>query len=257
MYKRCLSLGYDMAEDLIQVTPTAHFQMGGVKIDSRCESSLGASTLRARIRAAFTARTGSAATALPSRWCLAGWPVKVWPNMPRTMSAARSTRNQLAEIVARYGEPRAGAGDVFALRRRLGQTAWENLGVIRSQESLSRAAFDLDEIGAALAALPVPENRAGDIAFLERLDTQNLVTVATMMRVAATLRQESRGSHYRSDCAETDPDGFYNIFLQRKGDGEMIWEKLPVQFTRRQPEALLGDTAIPTAPPRMEARTEA
>ena len=30
MYKRCLSIGYDMAKDLIQVTPTSHFEMGGV-----------------------------------------------------------------------------------------------------------------------------------------------------------------------------------------------------------------------------------
>ena len=40
MYKRCLSVGYDMATDPIQVTPTAHFQMGGLRIDTECRTSL-------------------------------------------------------------------------------------------------------------------------------------------------------------------------------------------------------------------------
>lgn len=40
MYKRCLSVGYDMATDPIQVTPTAHFQMGGIRIDPLCRTSI-------------------------------------------------------------------------------------------------------------------------------------------------------------------------------------------------------------------------
>jgi succinate dehydrogenase / fumarate reductase flavoprotein subunit/fumarate reductase flavoprotein subunit len=257
MYKRCLSLGYDMAEDLIQVTPTAHFQMGGVKIDPRCATSLNGLYAAGEDSGGVHGANRLGGNGVAESMVFGGVAGESLAEHAQNHERREIDPDQLGEVVARYGEARPGSGDAFALRRQLGETSWVNLGVIRSQESLSKAAFDLEEINAGLEALPVPENRAGDIAFLERLDTQNLVSVATMMRVAATLRQESRGSHYRTDCTETDPDGLYNIFLQRKPDGEMSWEKSPVKFTRRQPEDLLGDTAIPTAPPRMEARTEA
>ena len=78
-----------------------------------------------------------------------------------------------------------------------------------------------------------------------------------MIRIASSVRRESRGSHYRSDCPETDPDSLYNIVIELEGDGTPVWDKRPVKFTRRLPEDLLGDTAIPTTPPKMEARTEA
>ena len=40
MYARCLTVGVDMATDLIEVTPTAHFQMGGIRIDADCRTTL-------------------------------------------------------------------------------------------------------------------------------------------------------------------------------------------------------------------------
>src|SRR6185437_14749762 len=40
MYRRCLSVGYDMAKEPVQVTPTAHFQMGGMRIDTECRTSI-------------------------------------------------------------------------------------------------------------------------------------------------------------------------------------------------------------------------
>jgi len=257
MYKRCLSVGYDMAEDLIQVTPTAHFQMGGVQIDSRCASSLNGLYAAGEDSGGVHGANRLGGNGVAESMVFGGRAGESLAEHAQNHERREIDPDQLAEVTNRYGEARAGTGDVFALRRRLGETSWENLGVIRSQESLSRAALDLEEIGGGLAALPTPAQRAGDIAFLERLDAQNLVAVANMIRIASSVRRESRGSHYRSDCPETDPDSLYNIVIELEGDGTPVWDKRPVKFTRRLPEDLLGDTAIPTTPPKMEARTEA
>ena len=257
MYKRCLSVGYDMAEDLIQVTPTAHFQMGGVQIDSRCASSLNGLYAAGEDSGGVHGANRLGGNGVAESMVFGGRAGESLAEHAQNHERREIDPDQLAEVTNRYGEARAGTGDVFALRRRLGETSWENLGVIRSQESLSRAALDLEEIGGGLATLPTPAQRAGDIAFLERLDAQNLVAVANMIRIASSVRRESRGSHYRSDCPETDPDSLYNIVIELEGDGTPVWDKRPVKFTRRLPEDLLGDTAIPTTPPKMEARTEA
>ena len=40
MVERCADLGYDLVGGPVEVTPTAHYMMGGVKIDTRCRTNL-------------------------------------------------------------------------------------------------------------------------------------------------------------------------------------------------------------------------
>jgi fumarate reductase flavoprotein len=73
--------------------------------------------------------------------------------------------------------------------------------------------------------------------------------VARLIRLAAMLREESRGSHYREDFPATSAQGLYNIFLSRAADGSTASTRRPVRFTRRKPEELTGDTVIPIEKP--------
>jgi succinate dehydrogenase / fumarate reductase flavoprotein subunit/fumarate reductase flavoprotein subunit len=252
MYRRCLSVGYDMATEPVQVTPTAHFQMGGVRIDVRCRTSLpglyaagedaggvhGANRLGGNGVAesiVFGALAGDSMMA-----DLASTPAPA-PRVPATVASLA---------------PRDGTQNPFALRRELGGVAWDHLGIVRSAASLAEAARRLDEIEARLADVAVPADRAGSASLQERMNIENLVTVARLIGAAAALREESRGSHYREDHPGTSADGLYNIHLRRAGDGALASDRRPVRFTRRRPEDLAGDTLIPTTASVAAAATE-
>ncbi|MGE0611393.1 MAG: hypothetical protein AB7O70_03480, partial [Hyphomicrobiales bacterium] len=159
----------------------------------------------------------------------------------------------------RYGEARKGGGDPFAMRARVRTCAWENLGILRSKESLERANSILEEVRGGIEDLPVPGDAAGNVAFTERLDVENLLAVADLIRVSSELRKESRGSHYRSDFEATSDKGLYNIVLRRNGKGGITSRSVPVAFTRRKASDLAGETVIPKQQqqPTMESRTEA
>jgi hypothetical protein len=77
------------------------------------------------------------------------------------------------------------------------------------------------------------------------MNIDNLLAVAALIRESATLREESRGSHYRDDFPHTGRGGLYNIHVRRGSDGEIVSERRAVQFTRRRPEDLQGDTLLP------------
>jgi succinate dehydrogenase / fumarate reductase flavoprotein subunit/fumarate reductase flavoprotein subunit len=160
-------------------------------------------------------------------------------------AAAVPAEAEVKRIASRL-DPRAGDADPFALRRELGKVAWDRLGIIRSAESLGAAEGDLDRIEEASRRVAIPSDRAGDGALHERLNLENLITVARLIRVSALLREESRGSHYREDFPDTSPRGLYNIYLSRAAGGSISTERRPVTFTRRRPEDLQGDTVIPT-----------
>jgi len=65
MYERFADLGVDMAEEPVEVAPTAHYGMGGVRVDEHGESDVRGCSRSARRWRGSTARTDSAGT--PSR----------------------------------------------------------------------------------------------------------------------------------------------------------------------------------------------
>ncbi|HYC36028.1 MAG TPA: FAD-binding protein [Usitatibacter sp.] len=253
MYKRCLSVGYDMAKDPIQVTPTAHFQMGGMRIDSECRTSIpglyaagedaggvhGANRLGGNGVAESIVFGAVAGEAMARH--LGGAP------------AAEPSASEAKRLASRL-EAREGKANPFALRRELGSVAWDHLGIIRSAAGLGEAVKRLDLIEDKISGVGVPANRAGDAALHERMNLENLVAVARLIHASALLREESRGSHYREDFPETSPEGLFNTYLAREGERGIRSERRPVRFTRRRPEDLAGDTVIPTdnaRPPAM------
>jgi succinate dehydrogenase / fumarate reductase flavoprotein subunit/fumarate reductase flavoprotein subunit len=256
MYKRCLSVGYDMAKDLIHVTPTAHFQMGGVRIDTRCRTSVeglfaagedaggvhGANRLGGNGVAesmVFGAIAGDELAAYAAGTTLSE------PDIARALPGATTMTR-----------PGGDGANPFAIRAELGSVAWEHLGIIRSAESLKTAAAALERLEEQLRQVSIPVRPASDAALHERINVENLIGVARLILTSARLRTESRGSHFRKDFPEPSPDFLVNIYLRKRADGTLHHDIRPVAFTRRTLESLRGETVIPTQAdaPRSPAR---
>jgi succinate dehydrogenase/fumarate reductase flavoprotein subunit len=69
-------------------------------------------------------------------------------------------------------------------------------GVLRDEKGLAAAAEGLAELAARPVAPPTTEN----------WETTNLLTVAAVLVRAATLREETRGSHWRDDHPDRDDE---------------------------------------------------
>lgn len=257
MYRRCLSVGYDMATEPIQVTPTAHFQMGGVKIDGQLRSSIDGLFAAGEDAGGVHGANRLGGNGVAESIVFGGLAGDRLAEYAAGADLRESDREQVQALVENYGADKSGSGNPFEIKARLRVTAWENLGVIRDSESLARAERDLDEIGAAAAGLARDNDRAANLGYVERLDLENLLAVARLIHVAASLRKESRGSHFRADYPDLSGDGLYNIHLVRgDGDDRPVARTEPVVFSRRRPEELAGDTVIPGSQPTMESRTE-
>ena len=257
MYKRCMSVGYDMAQDPIQVTPTAHFQMGGILIDTRLESSIGGLYVAGEDAGGVHGANRLGGNGVAESMVFGGLAGERLAEHARENDLRAIDQDRLGGLMRKYGEAKAGKGNPFELRQAVRACAWKDLGIIRDEASLTRAEETLAGVEARLRDLPDPAEGQGDIAFLEKLDVENLLAVARLIRISAGLRTESRGSHFRSDYDQVSDDGLYNIVLEPRSNGEIRAERVSVTFTRLRPEDLAGDTVIPTSQPTMEARTEA
>jgi succinate dehydrogenase / fumarate reductase flavoprotein subunit len=106
-------------------------------------------------------------------------------------------------------------------------TMWERCGDVRSEEGLKRGLEELAELRAALPTIDVrPTSEGfGDLAHV--LDLRASLATAEASLLGALERNESRGSHNRSDYPNQDPALTVNFHLQLQ-DGEFLIEPSPV-----------------------------
>ncbi|MCL6600155.1 MAG: FAD-binding protein [Alicyclobacillus macrosporangiidus] len=236
MVDRCRDVGRDLSQEPVEVSPTAHFHMGGVVIDKDCATDIpglyvagedaggvhGANRLGGNGVAdstVFGARAGEAAARYVAE-------AKARPRVVRT--------EVLKEIEQRVLQPfdNPDGENPFQVRKELNELMWEKVGLVRDAEGLEAALAKLEELDVRSRSLKVKGGRAFNPAWQESLNLRNLILVARMVATAALTRRESRGSHYRTDYPLTNNDEWFaNIFLQA-GDSGLRISVEPVRQTR-------------------------
>jgi len=245
MVERCADCGFDLAGGLVEVVPTAHYMMGGVVFRGDCTTELpglfaagedtggvhGANRLGGNGVANSTVFGGIAGEAM------APW---VRKNGVFHEPDGAAIERVIARARAPLGRP---AGDVHAIRERLYDVMWDEVGIIRDAASLGRAHGALDELEARLNATGVEAaNLAFNLTWHDWLNLENLLLVSKAIRAAAGAREDSRGAHYRSDFPDVrDLARSSYTCVNWRGDRFEISTR-PVRFTRVKPgETLLKE----------------
>jgi fumarate reductase flavoprotein subunit len=136
-------------------------------------------------------------------------------------------------------------GNLESIREKLYDVMWEDAGIIRSTESLTRALENLDALDAELDGIGVAEdNLAYNLTWHDWMNLKNLILVSKSIAVTAEARKNSRGAHYHADYPDAgDLETSYYTRV-RMVEGALEVDTNPVQFTRVKPgQTLLTDTA--------------
>lgn len=187
IYSTCLVYDKDITEELIPVSPAAHYMMGGVRTDG-----MGATDVPGLFAAGEVACTGvHGANRLASNSLLEGI---VFGARAGTGAARYGQGVKAADIADEpvvYKGTKPGRLDAVKARTSLRRLMWSKVGIIRCGESLTHAIEGLDR----LAGLE-------DMVFMTRqgLELRNLAVAGTLVAKAALARRGNVGAHFRSDC---------------------------------------------------------
>jgi L-aspartate oxidase len=212
IFATCSGYGLDLASDLAPVSPAAHFMMGGVKTDT-----WGRTSVPGLYAAGETAATGvHGANRLASNSLLEGLVfgaragdamMKDAPGSKKNAShlpgnlAPKTWNNAEAKSASAKAKPAASE----ALRT-LRELMWKNVGILRGGKEL-KAALE------TLRTMQVPQSPKNGRADHE---LKNLHALGSLIARSALAREESRGSHYRSDFPYRDDDAFQKHSLISK-----------------------------------------
>ena len=231
----------DITEQPMEVGPTCHYVMGGVKVDPDTAAAyqvpglfaagevaggmhgsnrLGGNSLSDLL--VFGRRAGAGAAEYVKRLA---------DNRPSVSD------EEIARAHNHLNEPfiRDGIENPYALHEELQNVTQDLVGIIRNENELTDALVKLESIRKRAAQVKVTGGRAFNPGFHLALDLENMLLVSESIARSALARKESRGGHTRDDYPKMDSNWrtINHLTLRSGSQIEVMAEKskmLPVEL---------------------------
>ena len=214
--------GIDLTRDMVEVSPMAHFMLGGIVVDpamrTGVEGLLACGEAIAGMHGA-NRLSGNAITEALVSGRIAGETAGARRGLRRAPIEA-SLAQEWSALEA-FWHPRAVARDeasIDAFKARLQHTMWTGAGPLRTGESLERTLRDIRAIDAESTDVALAPRAEFALNLQEKVELRIMLAVAEAIVTAAIARRESRGAHIRLDFPEQD-DIAVARFQTRSGAG--------------------------------------
>ncbi len=233
MVERCAEYGFDLLHSRVEVSPSAHYHMGGVKIDLNC---------RCNIESLFVA--GEDAGGVHGANRLGGNGVAdsivfggragdaIVDYLPRA-TLPKHSEVQAKEIASRWLAilDRKAGENPFKLRDQLETVMWKKVGVVRNGKDLTSAIPEIQSIRDRLKNVEGSGGNIYNAKWNEAINMANMIVVAELIARSALMREESRGAHYRQDFPEKRAKWLRNICCVPENGDVRFWTT-DVKFPR-------------------------
>ena len=235
----------DITKEPMEVGPTTHYMMGGIRVDGDTQMStvpglfaagecaaglhganrLGGNSLSDLL--VFGRRAGEHAAAFA-----------------RDHGAAAVDEREAASAARRALEPfdRQTGDGPYQIQHALQQTMQDLVGIVRREDDMRRALGKIDELRALAQRLSVDGNREYNPGWHTALDLRNLLTIAEAITRSALERRESRGGHFRDDFPAKDANySSFNIVIRKAKDGSMELSREPIAPMPEELRAVIAE----------------
>src|SRR6266478_2983682 len=238
MYHQFMQLAnLDITKEPMEVGPTTHYIMGGVRVDAETQMTsvpglFAAGEVAAGLHGAnrlggnslsdllvFGKRAGEFA---------ANFAKEYGPGQTHDAEIEEAAR----EALESFDRAARGAGDAespYQVQSDLQEMMQNLVGIVRREEEMIRALGGLGALRKRSQNVAVHGHREYNPGWHTAIDLKHLLTVSEAITRAAIERKESRGGHFRDDFPNRNAaDGKVNIILRKNEDGSMRTRREPI-----------------------------
>ena len=205
----------DITKEPMEVAPTAHHFMGGVKINENCESSIANLYAAGEASGGVHGANRLGGNALADTQVFGKIAGENAAEAAKTVEFEENPEMFKAEEDRIKGLIKDGSIKPQELKKRIKKLMWEKVSIIRNEKNLNEALKELMEMEKSLNDLKVEDKKQYNTDLQTALEVINMVQIATLVVKSAILRRESRGAHFREDYPETKDEWKKSIVLNK------------------------------------------
>jgi succinate dehydrogenase / fumarate reductase flavoprotein subunit len=223
----------DITTTPMEIGPTTHYMMGGVRVDGDTQMS----TLPGLFAAGETAaglhganRLGG--NSLSDLLVFGQRAGEHAAKFARTHGAAHVADSEVDAAAAAALSPferatTTGVESPYAIQHELQDMMQDLVGIVRTEAEMRKALDGIAVMQGRAARVAAQGNREYNPSWHTALDLPNLLTVAEAITRSALERKESRGGHFRDDYPEKSSSyATFNVVVRRGSSGEMQLERV-------------------------------
>lgn len=206
MVKRCDDSGFDLAAGRVEVVPTAHYFMGGVIVDPDTRTEMEGLYVAGEDAGGAHGSNRLGGNGVANSTVYGGIAGEIMAADALKINTLRDPDESVldAEITRALYPTTQKTSNVFQLRKKLMEVMWDEVGVIRTRESLEKGIQQVQAIDQELMECGISgSNLAFNLTWHDWLNLRSLVEVSRVIAQAALARENSRGAHYREDYPDS------------------------------------------------------
>ena len=236
----------DITAEPMEVGPTTHYIMGGVKVDAETQmSSVPGLFAAGECAAGINGANRLGGNSLSDIIVFGKRAGEFAAKYAKTVRTAEPDTEQI-ESAARWAlEPfdRGTTGEgPYQVQYALQDMMQDLVGIVRNEPEMRRALEGLQMLRERAARVGVGGHREYNPGWHAALDLHSLLTVSEAITRCAIERRESRGGHFRDDYADKDNAYITFNFVARKSrDGEMTISRAPIPEIPGELKAIIDE----------------
>jgi succinate dehydrogenase / fumarate reductase flavoprotein subunit len=223
----------DITKEPMEVGPTTHYMMGGVRVDGDSQMStipglFAAGECAAGLHGA-NRLGGNSLSDLLVFGKRAGEYAAAFAKKNGDVKTDETQVNGAAKFALAPFDRGVDGESPYKIQHELQEHMQNLVGIVRLESEMKQALEIIDALSSRSTRAGITGNRQYNGGWHTCMDLPNLITVSEAVTRAALMRQESRGAQFRDDYPDKSPEwAKYNLIVKKNSDGTMNVEKRPV-----------------------------
>jgi succinate dehydrogenase / fumarate reductase flavoprotein subunit len=222
MYDQFLEFArIDITKEKMEVAPTVHYQMGGVRVDPEtAETSLKGMYAAGEVASGLHGANRLGGNSLSDILVFGRRAGMAAAEFAAGIQMPEPNRKELEGEIDRVLSPFRvqGGANPFHLKDEIAKNMWKHVGIMRNEADLSAGLKEVERISEEAKESKAVGPRAYNQSWLDTLQVWDMLMVSEAIIRSALERKESRGAHTRSDFPGKSDKWLVNIITVRKGE---------------------------------------
>ena len=239
--------GVDITKEKMEVAPTVHYQMGGIRVDPEtCETSIKGLYASGEVACGLHGANRLGGNSLSDILVFGRRAGMAASSYAKNAASKELSNEDIDKEIARILSPfnNTNGANPFELKEKIADIMWKFVGIVRNEADLAKGLEEIRKIRLDSKSVQAKGVRAYNQSWADSMAVWNMVLDCETIIMSALERKESRGAHTRSDYPKKDNEHWLVNIIVKLKDSMTTHELVPVAKMPPEYAALINTEEV-------------